>query len=210
MFQISVDDVKDDAPIFGFAADDVDRISTAYPTMLAASKFIEYDTTDPVYFLSYVYLRDDRQLKNITIEVTTNVSTSDRLEWNETLQEELGINYSNTTSELTTLYIFSANISDELEWEMFLMSFSFLQSNMRAADRDSGNRTIRITVQDCNNVITITVVINVIPLPPVVAITLQNIVFVEGQNFTLLRTAFPIEVTQDEDALFTSLTITLQ
>lgn len=204
--------MQDDEPILGFAVDgDVDRDSVAYPTTLATNKFIEYDITEPIYFLNDIYLRDDRQLKNVTIEVmTTNESATDQLIWNKTLQEALGINYTNMTYGLTTVHIFSADIADELDWEMFLMLFSFLQNEMRAEDRHIGNRTINITAQDCNNSVTVTVTINVLPLPPEVTITVQDITFMEGQNFLLLRTEFPIAVVQDEDAMFTSLRVTLQ
>lgn len=197
--------MKDDAPIFGFAAVDVDRNSTLYPT-LTTDMVINYDVTKPIYFLSDVYLRDDRQIKNISV-VVTNLSTTDWLEWNKTIPE---VNYTNTTNGTTAIYTFMAITFDEWEWEMFLMSFSFLQSAMRAVDRSPSNRTISVITQDCTNSVTLTVVINVLPLPPDVIITLQNITFTEGDNFILLRNAFPIAVLQDEDALFVSLTITLQ
>lgn len=210
LFQISVDDVIDNIPIFGFAADDVNRNSVIYPTTLTTVEVIEYDIIDTIYFLNNAYLRDDRQLKNVTIEVN-GLATTDVLTWNDTLQNEIGINYNNTSIGVnTTLYIFSADIYDELQWEMFLMSFSFLQGGVRAMDRDVGNRTITITVQDCNNSVTMTTIINVLPLPPVVMITVNNITFTEGDDFILLRNEFPVAVEQDQDALFVSLTITLE
>ena len=169
-----------------------------------------YDITEPVYFLNNTYLRDDHQLENITINVT-NLSETDELSWNGTLQDDFGINYNNTSYGLTTCHIFSGDIYDVLEWETFLMSFSFLQSNERAAYRNAGYRTITVTVQDCNNSVTVTTIINVLPLPPVVTITLQNTTFTEGQNFTYFQREFPmIAVTQDQDSMFTSLTVTLQ
>ena len=209
LFQISVDDVIDDIPIFGFVANDFNRNSVVYPTMLTTGKLIEYDITEPIYFLNNAYLRDDRQLKNITVEVT-GIATTDQLTWNNTLQEMLGINYTNTNSGITTLHIFSADIYDELKWEVFLMSFNFIQSGVRAAERNASNRTISVTVQDCINSVTVTTIINVLPLPPVVTITVEDTTFTEGDNFILLRNEFPIAVQQDQDAMFVSLTITLQ
>ena len=145
------------------------------------------------------------------MEISTSVLTTDQIFWNRSLQSELEIEVSDISSELTTLYIFSANISDQLDWEMFLMSFSFLQSEERAANRNTGNRTVNITAHDSNNNVTITVIINVLPLPPVVLITLQDVTFTEGENFIWLKNLdFPIVVIQDEDALFTSLRITLR
>ena len=209
MFQIFVDDVIDDIPIFGFAPDDVNRNTVVYPTTLTIINVIKYDITDPVYFLNNAYLRDDHQIKNITIEVT-DIATTDLLTWNDTLQDTLGINYLNTSGGVTTVHFFSADI-DELQWEMFLMSFSFLQSGVRAEARNPGNRTVNVTVQDCNNSVTVTTIINVLPLPPVIVITgIENITFTEGDNFILLRNEFPIAVEQDQDALFVSLRITLQ
>ena len=193
----------DNIPIFGFALNNVDRNSLLYPTTLNTSKVIDYDSTKPVDFLNDIYLRDDGQVKNISVEVVTNGSTTDQLSWNKTL----GINYTDMNDGLTT---FTANISDELQWEIFLMSFSFCQSAMRVADRNIGNRTITITAQDCNNTATVTVIINVQPLPPVVTITVQDTTFTEGENFILLRNELNIAVIQDTDASFISLTITLQ
>ena len=209
MFQISVNDVIDDIPIFGFAADDVNRNSVVYPTTLTTVKVIEYDIIDSIYFLNNAYLRDDRQLKNVTIEVT-GLAATDTLTWNGTLQEALGIDYTDASDGVNTLHIFSGDIYDELQWEMFLMSFSFLQDGVRADDRDVGNRTINVTAQDCSNSVTLTTIINVLPLPPVVMITVDNITFTERDNFTLIRNEFPIAVEQDQDAMFVSLTITLQ
>ena len=166
-----------------------------------------YDITDPVSFLNNAYLRDDRQLKNITIKAT-NLSATDELIWNDTLQR---FSYTNTSNGITTCHIFSGNIYDDLEWEMFLMSFSFRQGNERAAYRNIGNRTITVTVQDCSNIVTVTTIINVLPLPPVVMILLQNTTFTEEEGFIYFRNEFPmIAVIQDQDALFISLTITLQ
>ena len=204
LLQIFVDDVIDNIPIFGFASDNVDRNSLLYPTTLVTNKVIDYNITEPIYFLNDIYLRDDGQVKNISIEVITSESTTDQLLWNKTL----GINYTDiTTNESTT---FTANISDEMQWEMFLMSFSFRQSALLVADRNIGNRTITITAQDCSNTATVTVVIYVQPLPPVVTITVQNTTFTEGENFILLRNELDIAVMQDTDASFISLTITLQ
>ena len=204
LLQIFVDDVIDNNPIFGFASDNVDRNSLLYPTTLVTNKVIDYNITEPVDFLNDIYLRDDGQVKNISIEVITSESTTDQLLWNETL----GIYYTDiTTNESTT---FTADTSDEMQWEMFLMSFSFRQSAMRVADRNIGNRTITITAQDCSNTVTVTVIINVQPLPPVVTITVQNTTFMEGQNFILLQDELKIAVMQDTDASFISLTITLQ
>ena len=204
LLQIFIDDVIDNIPIFGFASDNVDRNSLLYPTTLNTNKVIDYNSTKPVDFLNDIYLRDDGQVKNISVEVITSESTTDQLLWNETL----GINYTDiTTNESTT---FTADISDEMQWEMFLMSFSFRQSAMRVADRNIGNRTITITAQDCSNTATVTVIINVHPLPPVVTITVQNTTFMEGQNFILLQNELNIAVIQDTDASFISLTITLQ
>lgn len=166
---------------------------------LATSKVIDYNTTEPVYFLNDIYLRDDRQVKNISIEVA--VSATDKLSWN----------HNSTNNASTTLYTFTDNISDVLQWEMFLMSFSFCQSAMRPADRNiSSNRTVSVTVQDCSNTSTVTVIINVLPLPPEVTITVQNTTFVEGHDLILLRRNLSIVVIQDPDALFVSLTVTLQ
>ena len=177
--------------------------------MVTTNKVINYDITEPVYFLNNTYLRDDRQLKNITVKVT-NISSTDQLTWNDTLREDLGIDHSNMSYGVTTLHIFSADISDELEWEAFLMSFSFLQSAMRAADRNAGNRTINVIAEDCSNSVAIMIIINVLPRPPEVIITVQNTTFTEGQDPIVLRDEFPIAVRQDQDALFVSLIITLQ
>ena len=108
------------------------------------------------------------------------------------------------------VYIFSENVSNVLDWEMFLMSFSFLQSEPRVANQNVGNRTINIIAQDCNNTITVTVIISVLPLPPVILITVQDTTFTEGQNFIWLQNEFPIAIIQDEDAMFVSLTVTLR
>ena len=209
--QIFVEDEVDHSPILGFATHDINRDSVVYPTTLAYNKLIEYNINEPFYFLNDTYLRDDRVLQDIVMEISTTEPTTDQIFWNDTLRSELGIEFSNMSSRLTTLYIFSANSSDQLDWEMFLMSFSFLQSEERAANRNSGNRTINITVHDSNNSVSITVIINVLPLPPVVLITVQDITFTEGDNFIWLNNLdFPIAVIQDEDALFTSLRITLR
>lgn len=205
-----MDDAIDHEPVLGFAADGVDRSSMVYPTTLASNKFITYNITEPVNFLNDTYLRDDRQLESVSIEVTTTVPTSDQLLWSRTLQTSLGINFSSTTNGLTTRYTFSANISDELDWEVFLMSFNFIQNETRAADRNAGRRTIYIMAHDRNNVAMVTVIIDVQPLPPVVIITVQNTTFTEGQDFFLLRNRFPVAVIQDEDALFVSLTVALR
>ena len=199
----------DHKPILGFAANDVDRNSVVYPITLASNKFIEYNIDEPIYFLNDTYLRDDRQLKNVSIEVITAVPTTDQLPWNETFQRTLGISFTNRSSGLTAVYTFSGNVSNVLDWEMFLMSFSFLQSEPRVANRNVGNRTINIRAQDYNYNVTVTVIINVLPLPPVVLITVQDTTFTEGQNFIWLQNEFPIAVIQDEDAMFVSLTVTL-
>ena len=200
----------DNIPIFGFASDEVDRNSELYPTMLSTDKFINYDVTEPIRFLNNTYLRDDRQLKNITIEVNTSVQTTDKLLWDQTSE---GIEYTNTSSELTSKHVFSANISDRA-WEKFLMSFCFLQNATRAADRNAGNRTITVLVQDCtNDGVEVTIIINVLPLPPVVTITLEpeNITFTEGeQSFIFQNSYSSIGVIQDQDAMFVSLTVSLQ
>lgn len=203
LLQIIVNDVIDDSPIFGFASDNVDRDSLVYPTTLTTEKVIDYDTTETIYFLSDIYLRDDRQIKNITVEVVISDSATEQLSCDGTI----GINCTDITNGSTT---FTADISDELQWENFLMSFSFRQSAMRVAARNVGYRTISVTVQDCSNVSTVTVIINVQPLPPVVGITVQNITFMEGQNTSLLENEFNIAVTQDPDSMFTSITISLQ
>ena len=209
--QIFVEDEIDHSPILGFATNDVNRDSVVYPTTLPSNKFVEYNIIEPFYFLNDIYLRDDRELQDIFMEISTSVLTTDQIFWNRTLQSELQIEFSDITSELTTLYIFSANTSDQLDWEMFLMSFSFLQSEERPANRNTGNRTVNITAHDSNNNVTITVIINVLPLPPEVLITLQDVTFTEGENFIWLKNLdFPIVVIQDEDALFTSLRITLR
>ena len=201
----------DHSPILGFAIDDVDRNSVVYPTTLTSNKIIDYNINEPFYFLNDTYLRDDRELQDIVLEITSTLPTTDQILWNNTLQSELGIEFTNTNSGLTTLYIFSANISNQLDWEMFLMSFSFLQSEERVANRDTGNRTVNIIAHDSNSNVTITVIINVLPLPPMVLITVQDITFTEGDNFIWLRNVeFPIAVIQDEDALFTLLRITLR
>ena len=207
---MSVEDVVDHEPILGFAGDDVDRNSLVYPTTLATNKYIVYDIIEPVFFLNDAYLRDDGQLTNVSVELNTTVSTTDQLEWNETLRQTLGINYTNTSIGLTTSYTFSADIADELDWEMFLMSFYFLQSEMRARSRNPSNRTINIIARDSNSVVTVSVVIDVLPLPPDVQITVQNTTFREGQEFIVLRQDILISVNQDEDAMFTNLRITLQ
>lgn len=205
----------DNIPIFGFASDDVNRSSELYPTMLSTEKFIEYDVTEAIKFLNNTYLRDDRQLKNITIEVNTNVRTTDQLLWNRTLQNKLGIEYTNTSTELTSKHVFSANanISDRA-WEKFLMSFCFLQNATRAANRSAGNRTITVLVQDCtNDGVEVTIIINVLPLPPKVTIILvpENITFTEGEQSLIFRNNYSsIAVIQDQDAMFVSLTISLQ
>jgi len=142
--------------------------------------------------------------------VVTAEPTTDQLLWNETLQEMLGIKLTNMSSESRTLYTFSANISDEFYWEKFLMSFSFIQSEVCVSNRTVGNRTINITAHDGSNNVTVTATINVLPLPPVIQIIVQDTTFREGQNFILLRDDFPIAVIQDKDALFVSLDITLQ
>ena len=200
----------DHKPILGFAVDDVDRNSVMYPAMLASNKFIKYNVNEPIYFLNDTYLRDDRQLKNTTIELITAVPTTDQLLWNETFQELLNINYTNTSSGLAKLYIFLGNVSNVMDWERFLMSFRFLQSEKRVANRDVGNRTINIKTQDNNNNVTVTVIIDVLPLPPVVLITVQDTTFTEGQDFIWLQNEFPIVVIQDEDAMFVSLRVTLK
>lgn len=213
MANIFVYDVMDNIPIFGFASDEVDRNSELYPTMLSTDKFINYDVIEPIKFLNNTYLRDDRQLKNITIEVNTSVRTTDKLLWDQTLQNELEIEYTNTSSELTSKHVFSANISDRA-WEKFLMSFCFLQNATRAADRNAGNRTITVLVQDCtNDGVEVTIIINVLPLPPEVTIILvpENITFTEGeQSFIFQNSYSSIGVIQDQDAMFVSLTISLQ
>ena len=177
---------------------------------LASNKFIEYNINELIYFLNDTYLRDDRELKNVSVEVITTVPTTDQLLWNKTLQRMLGIGLTNRSSGLTTTYTFSGNLSDVLKWEMFLMSFGFLQSEPRVVDRNVGNRTINLRVQDSSNRVTVTVIINVLPLPPVVLITVQDTTFTEGQNFIWLQNEFPVAVIQDEDAMFVSLTITLR
>ena len=179
----------------------MNRTSLLYPMTLATSKVIDYNTAEPVYFLNDIYLRDDGQVKNISVEVA--VSATDRLSWNQ--------EYNSTNNASIMLYTFTDNISDVLQWEMFLMSFNFCQSAIRPADRNiNSNRTINVTVQDCSNTSTVTVIINVLPLPPEVTITVQNTTFVEGHDFILLRRNLSIVVIQDPDALFVSLTVTLQ
>ena len=201
----------DHSPIFGFATNDVDRNSVVYPTTLTSNKIIEYNINGPFCFLNNTYFRDDHELQDIFVEITSTVPTTDQILWNDTLQNELGIKFTNKSRGLTTLYIFSANISDQLDWEVFLMSFSFLQSEERAANRNTGNRTVNIIAHDGNNNVTVTVIINVLPLPPIVLITVQDITFTEGDNFIWLQNVeYPIAVIQDEDALFTLLRITLQ
>ena len=211
LLQIFVEDVMDHSPILGFATNDINRDSVIYPTTLGSDKFYEYNINKPIYFLNDTYLRDDRGIQDIFIEIITTVPTTDQILWNDTLQHELGIEFTDRSSRLETLYTFSANISAQLGWEMFLMSFSFLQNEERAANRNTGNRTVNITVHDSSNIVTITVVIDVLPLPPVVLITVQDITFTEGENFIWLKNLeFPIAIIQDEDALFISLRITLR
>jgi len=72
--QIIIEDIVDDAPIFGFAPPKVDRNSLTYPTTLFTEKIIDYDTDEPVSFLSDIYLRDDRQLQNITLTFESNAN----------------------------------------------------------------------------------------------------------------------------------------
>ena len=200
----------DHIPVLGFAVKDVNHNSVVYPITLASNKFIDYSINEPIYFLNDTYLRDDRQIMNVSVEVITAVPTTDQLLWNKTLQRMLGIGLTNRSSGLTTTYTFSGNLSDILKWEMFLMSFGFLQSEPRVVDRNVGNRTINLRVQDSSNRVTVTVIINVLPLPPVVLITVQDTTFTEGQNFIWLQNEFPVAVIQDEDAMFVSLTITLR
>jgi len=212
--QIIIKDVVDDAPIFGFAPPEVDRNSLIYPTTLDTDKPIDYDIDEPVNFLSDIYLRDDRQLQNITLNFESNVANvTDELLWDQMLLSSLGISVVTTEeSPTSTVYTFSADLPNETDWEIFLMTFQFLCNETRAANRMLGNRTIIISASDDNNTSTVVIDINVLPLPPVVDITVPNITFTEGENYTLLRDLDdpPISVTQDEDSQFTLINVTLR
>ena len=209
--QIIVEDVVDHAPILWFISPDADRTNPAYPTRFNFIKLIDYNTNESVNFLSDIYLRDDRQIQSITVSFQRYVANvSDELLWNQTLVTSLRID--NTTEESSTLttYTFSANLN-ETDWEMFLMTFSFLCNDTRAADRMLGSRTIIISANDGNNTSTVMVDINVLPLPPVINIDVPNINFTEGDSYALLRDLEdPISVIQDMDSRFTSLNVTLR
>ena len=211
--QIIVEDAVDDAPIFGFAPPEVDRSNLTYPTTLVTDKLIDYNTNESVNFLSDIYLRDDRQLQNITISFESDIANvNDELLWDQMLLMSLGI--SNMTTEVSptlTTYTFSADLPNETDWEIFLMTFQFLCNETRVNNRMLGNRTIIISANDDNNTSTVMVDINVLPLPPVVDIVVPNIIFTEGDNYTLYRNLDdPISVTQDMDSPFILLNVTLR
>jgi len=200
----------DDPPIFGFVSTDFIRSSLTHPTTLNKTLIIDYNTNESVNFLSDIYLRDDRQLQNITLRYESNVT--DELLWDQMLLMSLGISVVTTESSPTlTTYTFSADLPDEADWEMFLMTFQFLCNETRAANRMNGSRTITISANDENNTSTVIIDINVLPLPPVIEITVPNIIFIEGDNYTLLRNLDdPISVTQDVDSRFMSLNVSLR
>ena len=125
----------------------------------------------------------------------------------------LGISVVTTKKSPTlTTYTFSADLPNETDWEIFLMTFQFLCNETLAANRMRGNRTIIISANDGNNASTVVIDINVLPLPPVIDITVPNIIFTEGENYTLLRNLDnpPISVTQDEDSQFRLINVTLR
>ena len=126
----------------------------------------------------------------------------------------LGISVATTEKSPTlTTYTFSADLPNETDWEIFLMTFQFLCNETRAANRMRGNRTIIISADDGNNTSTVVIDINVLPLPPAVFITVPpNIIFTEGENYTLFRNLDnpPISVTQDEDSQFILINVTLR
>jgi len=138
---------------------------------------------------------------------------TDELLWDQMLLLSLGI-FVATTEESPTLstYTFSADLPNKIDWEIFLMTFQFLCNETHANNRMLGNRIIIISANDDNNTSTVVIDINVLPLPPVVDITVPNITFTEGENYTLLRNLDdpPISVTQDEDSQFILINVTLR
>ena len=210
--QIIVEDVSDDAPIFGFVPLEVDRNSLTFPTTLDNDKLIDYNTHESVNFLSDIYLRDDRQLQNIIISFESDIANvTNELLWDRMLLMSLNIHMTTKVSPTLMTYTFSADLPNETDWEMFLMTFQFLCNETRANNRMLGNRTIIISAKDENNTSTVMVDINVLPLPPVINIAVPNIIFTEGDNYKLYRNLDdPISVTQDMDSSFISLNVTLR